>query len=161
MVALPNTYKPAEVEAASGGSSVPPGKYKAVLLGSCEKPNSNGTGSHVLFEFQVIDGPQKGSTIQDRFNFNNTNPKAVEIAFAQFKALAIACGKEGATDTDLLTNSIVVITYGPQKTNPQYNEVKKYEPSTASTEGYVAPAVTQPAAQSTAATGTTGKPSWA
>lgn len=157
MVALPNTYKPAEVEAATGGgSSVPAGKYRCVVLGSQEKDTAKGDGSYVEFRLQVTEGPQKGSDIYDRFNFNNKNPQAVDIAFAQFKGLATACGKPDVTNTDELNNSIVVLTWGPQKNNPQYNEVKKYEASTATTEGYVAPvAAAAPAAAAS------GKPAWA
>ncbi len=164
MVALPSTYVPDQVEAATGGGSVPAGKYRCVVLGSQEKDNKAGTGSYVEFKYQVTEGPHKGSDILQRFNFNNQNKQAVDIAFAQFKQLAEACGKPGCTNTDDLNNSVVVITYGPQKNAPEYNEVKKIEPGTATTEGYVAPpAVTaKPAAQATAAAASNdGKPSWA
>jgi hypothetical protein len=160
MVALPQSYKPEEVEAATGGGGTPPGKYRCVVLGSQEKDNKAGTGSYVEFKFQVTEGPQKGSDIFQRFNFNNQNKQAVDIAFAQFKQLAEACGKPGCTNTDELNNAVIVVTYGPQKKDPQYNEVKKIEAGTASTDGYVAPAVTAAPAQA-AATGTDGKPSWA
>lgn len=164
MVALPSTYVPDQVEASTGGGSVPVGKYRCVILGSQEKDNKAGTGSYVEFKYQVTEGPQKGSDIFQRFNFNNQNKKAVDIAFAEFKQLAEACGKPGCTNTDELNNSVIVVTYGPQKSAPEYNEVKKIESGTASTEGYVAPPVTaKPSAQSApaAAASNDGKPSWA
>lgn len=161
MVALPNTYKPAEVEAATGGSSVPPGKYRFVVLGSQEKDTAKGDGSYVEFHLQVTEGPQKGSDIFDRFNFNNKNPKTVDIAFAQFKGLATACGKPDVTNTDELNNCIGVLTWGPQNNKPQYNEVKKYEKSTATTEGYVAPVATGSTNAQQAAAAASGKPAWA
>jgi len=162
MVALPQTYKSTEVEASTGGSSVPAGKYRCIVLGSEEKPNKdNKPGSHVQFEYQISEGSFKGQKIFERFNFNNPSEQAVNIAFSQFKQLAEACGKPDCADTDLLNNSVIVITYGPQKKNPEYSEVKKREPGTASVEGYVAPAVSVSDTGSAAASGTSGKPSWA
>jgi hypothetical protein len=163
MVALPSTYVPDQVEAATGGGGVPAGKYRCVVLGSQEKDNKAGTGSYVEFKYQVTEGPHKDADIFQRFNFNNQNKQAVDIAFAQFKQLAEACGKPGTTNTDDLNNSVIVVTYGPQKNAPEYNEVKKIEAGTATTEGYVAPAVTaKPAAQAATATPSAdGKPSWA
>ena len=164
MVALPQTYNPAEVEASTGGGGCPPGKYRCIVLGSQEKDNKAGTGSYVEFKYQVTEGPQKGSDIFQRFNFNNPNKQAVDIAFSEYKALAIACGKENAKDTDDLNNSVIVVTYGPQK-NGNYNEVKKVEVGTASTEGYVAPAANTTKTDSGTAQATggssSGKPSWA
>ena len=133
MVALPSTYVPTEIEASTGGgSSVPPGKYRCIVLGSQEKPTKDNNGSsYVEFMYQISEGPSKGSNIFQRFNFNNQSKQAVDIAFAQFKALAEACGKPGSTNTDDLNNSVIVVTYGPQK-DPKYNEVKKIEAGTAS-----------------------------
>lgn len=161
MVALPNTYKPEEVEAATGGGGIPPGKYRCVIVGSSEKANKAGTGTFVEFIYQVTEGPQKGSSIKDRFNFENPNKKAVDIAFAQFKALAQAAGKPDVTDTDALNNAIVVITWDLQD-NSSYCEVKKYEPSTASIDGYTPrPVKEKPAATAAPAANTDGKPAWA
>lgn len=160
MVALPSTYNPSEVEASTGGSSLPEGKYRCIVLGAVEKPTKDGSGSYVEFQHQVTEGPQKGQSIFQRFNFQNANKQAVDIAFAQFKQLAEACGKPNTQNTDDLNNSVVVITYGPQKKNPQYNEVKKVEPASASTDGYVAAPVAEAPAQAAAAN-TSGKPSWA
>lgn len=164
MVALPQTYKPAEVEASTGGSSVPAGKYRCIVLGSEEKPNKDGKpGSHVQFEYQISEGAFKGQKIFERFNFNNPNEQAVNIAFSQFKQLAEACGKPDCADTDLLNNSVIVVTYGPQKNNPQYSEVKKREPGTSSLDGYVAPAATttKSGGDTASAGSASGKPSWA
>lgn len=161
MVALPQSYKPEEVEAATGGGGgVPAGKYRCIVMGSQEKDNKSGTGSYVEFKYHITEGQQKGSDIYQRFNFNNQNKQAVDIAFAQFKQLAEACAKPGCTNTDDLNNAVIVVTYGPQKNEPKYNEVKKIEVGTASLEGYVAPVVATAPAQS-AASGTDGKPSWA
>lgn len=160
MVALPTTYNPKEVEAATGGgSSIPSGKYRCVVLGSEEKPTKNGEGSYVEMSYQITDGSFKEQFLVERFNFNNKSKQAVDIAFAQYKQLCEACGKPDAMDTAILNNSVVVLTWGPQK-DPKYNEIKKREPATASLDGYVAPAVTAQATTAPAKAAD-GKPSWA
>jgi len=161
MVALPSTYVPTQVEAATGGGSkVPPGKYRCVVLGGEEKENKNKDGSYVEMSYQVLEGSSKGEFIVERFNFNNKSKQAVDIAFSQFKQLAEACAKPGTMDTDDLKNCIIVVTWGPQR-DPKYNEVKKREPAGASLDGYVAPSVTASPAASAATGGTDGKPAWA
>lgn len=152
MVALPSTYKPSEVTTDSTG--VPAGEYKVQVISSEIKQNKSQNGEYLEVVYLITAGDHQNNKIWDRFNFVNVNPQAVEIAMKQFKQLAEACGKPDCTDTDELNDCQLIVVIGPQKSNPQYTEVKSRVAGTASNAGT--------GTKKPAAAATTGKKvSWA
>ena len=82
-----------EVEADTGSRALLPiGDYQVAINASVMKPTKAGTGHYLEIEMKVLEGSQAGATISDRFNLDNPNPKAVEIAKAQLKAVGLALG---------------------------------------------------------------------
>lgn len=159
MVALPQSYNPAEVEASTGGSGVviPPGEYKVQVVSSEEKPTKAGNGAFIEFVYLITDGEYQNNKIWDRFNVDNPNPQAVEIGLSQFKQLAEACGSPDCTDTDELTGCQFIAVMGPQKNDPNRTEVKSRAVASGATKKSTVKTTTTQAATTTAKKG----PSWA
>lgn len=73
-------------------SPIPPGKYKAYLANWERRANKAGTGYMLNCEFAVLVGSAKRK-VWHNFNFDNPNPKAVEIAYQQFARFALCLGR--------------------------------------------------------------------
>jgi len=81
-----------------GGTTVPQGDYVVAITEAFMKATSAGTGHFLQVEMQITEGEMKGASITDRFNLDNPNAKAVEIAKAQLKAVTEAIGHVGVLE---------------------------------------------------------------
>jgi hypothetical protein len=167
--------------------AVPPGKRLAIVLdGGMEdtekKKNGTGIGEFLKLEFQIVEGPNTGAHLWERFNLVNENTTAVDIAFRELGALCRALGLPTIpADTAELVNKPVVLDVGiehrkdpvtkkPDLTKDPQNKIKAYLPAStwnaAAAAAAPAPAAyTPPAAATPAATPAArpagGKPPWA
>ena len=88
-----------DVQADKGaGTTVPQDDYQVVITEAFMKATSAGTGHYLQVEMQVTEGEMKGANITDRFNLDNPNAKAVEIAKGQLKAVTEAIGHVGVLE---------------------------------------------------------------
>lgn len=100
MSELPN-YNPETTEATWRFDVLPAGAYNAVVTKS-ELKDTKAGGKMLAVTLDVIDGPNKGRKIFTNYNLVNTNPEAEKIGHGQLKALATACGKPNARDSQEL-----------------------------------------------------------
>jgi len=149
---------------------MPIGKHPVVITSSEIKATNAGDGGMLVFNLQIIDGPQKGGTGAYRLNlYHQTNEQTVQIAKRQLSAICYVIGVFNVANTEQMHNIPFVVEVGPQKNDPQYTEVKKVydmqgnEPK----KGQAAPAPTpapapvQPTPPPVAAPATTAPTSWA
>jgi len=87
------------VEPSDSFDPIPAGEYLCVITASEEKPTKAGTGSFLVLEFEVIDGPYKGRKLWDRLNLNNPSEVAVKIARATLSAICRSIGVMEPSDS--------------------------------------------------------------
>lgn len=157
-------------------TAIPAGKRLAIVTeggmeDSSAKKEGKGIGESLSLKFQVIEGPNQGATIYERFNLVHENTATVEIAYRELGAFCRMIGLPTIPgDVQPFLNKPVVIDVGiePGKTkvngkwivdstkDPR-NKIKGYAP--ASTWAHVQAAPAAPAAPAytppTAATQTT------
>jgi len=68
-----------------GGSQLPPGMYKGVIVDSRKEDTAKG-GGMLVFDIAVIEGPHKDQVQTDRLNLLHSNPMTVKIANNQLAA---------------------------------------------------------------------------
>ena len=83
-------------------SAIPAGKYPMMLIKSEFKQTKAKDGHYLDCRFKVIDGERKGKLLFEKFNLDNPNPVAVEIANKAVNSLSAACGKVGVEDSEEL-----------------------------------------------------------
>jgi hypothetical protein len=123
-------------------SGVTPGRYNVQVTNMIREANKNSPGSALHVQFKVMDGPAVGRTIHERFNLDNQNSQAVDIAEKQIMQMAMAGGVTEAEcrswDTykqdpnwmafQRVLGAQMTITMGQQKDKPEYTEIKGYYP---------------------------------
>lgn len=126
-------YTPPSFEA------LPSAWYPIQMIEGLETPSSkNPANTYYAAIFEVTDGPFKGRRLFTNFNFNNTNAKAVEIAYDHLDQIMSAVGVLKITDMSQLFNKPLMgkvklipaemeedgvsIKYDPK------NELKAYKP---------------------------------
>ncbi len=122
-------FDASQVEPDTGFDVIPAGEYDAVIVKSEVKPTKAGTGRYVNLQLQICSGPYQNRVLFDTFNLWNPNPKAVEIARAQFSGLCRAIGVLAPKKTEELHNKVVRISLKIEK-DEQYgdqNKVKGYK----------------------------------
>jgi hypothetical protein len=171
MVALPNTYKTADLPDTSGGGVVliPPGKYNAVIVNSELKPTSKGDGHFLALTVVITQGPHANTEFVERLNIINPNQTAVEIAYKTLARIAEAVGMDTTpSDSVQLHNKPLIIEVETEAGKPYTKDgverqgkdksfIKRYHSATsgvASSAPFAAPAAQ-------AAAGAPGKPPWA
>jgi hypothetical protein len=108
-----------------GVGSLPIGKHPVVIESSEVKANKANDGGYLQLNLRIIDGPQQGTTGAYRLNLYHSNQQTVEIAHRQLSAICHVIGVFQVTDSSQLHNLPFLIEVGPQKSDPQYTEVKK------------------------------------
>ena len=78
---------------------LPTGKHPVVITASEVKATKDGSGSMVVLELEVIDGPNKGAVGNMIINLYSSSDKARSIAESQFAALGYVTGVFMITDT--------------------------------------------------------------
>jgi hypothetical protein len=118
------------VEPSAPRAVIPPGKYKAVITKSEERPTKAQTGSMLVLTCQIIDGPHNGVTLMDRLNLNNPNKTTEEIAQRTLSAICRAVGVMMPNDSSDLHDKPLMITVKIKPAEGQYsesNEIAGYE----------------------------------
>ena len=76
--------------------TVAPGWYHAGAIGSEMKTTRAGNGQYLNVQFEITEkGKFEGRYVWDLFNFENPNPKAVEIGLENFAKFCNAAGLNG------------------------------------------------------------------
>jgi len=145
---------------------IPPGEYVAMIVDSDIEPNKAATGHFVKLEYEIIEGEHKGRKLWGRYNFDNPNEKAVEIAKRELAAIGAAVAKPIWRATEELHDKPLVVTVkvdtrdkdrGPQ------NEIKGWKPTgqAAATQPTSTPATTQATPQAQQAPASNSALPWA
>lgn len=103
---------------------VPAGDYKVILTNSEMRENKNGSGSHLLLTFAILDGQFKNRKLFDRLNIMHSNPTAVQLAHDKLYNLCMACGIPEIVRTEQLHNIPLILRYGEGRDGRP--EVKSY-----------------------------------
>jgi hypothetical protein len=86
----------------TGFDPIPPGWYATRIVKSEMKETKARDGHYLSCEAVITRGPFEGRRVFPRFNLDNKNPKAVQIAESQFADLVRACGKIAIDDSEEL-----------------------------------------------------------
>lgn len=124
-------FNAAEIEPSAPREVIAPGKYKAVIIGSEERPTKAQDGSYLLLRLQIIEGQHQGVNLTDRLNLNNPNQTTVEIANRTLSAICRAIGVMTPRDSTDLHDKPLMITVKIKPAEGQYqasNEIAGYEP---------------------------------
>ena len=126
-----SAFDPSTVEPQGDFPVVPPGKYP-VLTGVAEVcATKKGTGHYIKLPMTILDGPCKSRKLFDNINIDNPSQECVEIGLRTLSALAQAIGLQAVTDTDQLSNQVVIAHV---KVKDDQNSIRTY-----SSPGGVAP----------------------
>jgi hypothetical protein len=101
-----------------GGSNLPPGKYKGVIVDTSQEKVEKGgavVGGFLALQLTPIEGPLAGQKHTDRLNLHHVNPKTVEIANEQMSAYCHVTGEYNIVDTAQLHNKPFIFEIGFQK----------------------------------------------
>jgi len=138
-----NGFDATAVEPQKAFEPLPAGDYLCVITNSEMKPTKKGDGQYLEVQLEVLDGPHKGRRLFDRFNLQNPNPQAVEIARRQFSGLCHAVNVMRVQDSCQLHNipCVVQVKCKKRDDNGEWsNEVGGYKAKSTT------PAATAPAA---------------
>ena len=125
-----NGFDATQVEPNAVMEPIPAGWYKAVIVGSEEKPTKAQTGSYLQLSIEVIEGPHQGRKLTDRLNLNNPNSPASEIAYRTLSAICHAIGIMTPRTSEDLHDKPLMVKVKVKPADGQYsasNEVVGYE----------------------------------
>jgi len=83
---------------------LPSGLYSLMIMTSALEPTKRGDGQRLVLDIVVADGPEKGKSIKHGINWENPNPKAVQIGQAEFRAICQTVGVMNVPNTQVLHN---------------------------------------------------------
>jgi hypothetical protein len=160
MVDLVEQYDP---EAESNGfDALPAGTYTAQIVENSREVISKDKdcGDCLSLCWKVTEGPLEGRLFWQRLNLWWTGPEktagqVVKIANGQFADVRKATGVLVPNDADELMFVPCLVTYGPQKNDDRYSEVKSVKPVGAAPDRQATPRAansSMPAHQAAAAT---------
>ncbi|HEY8358655.1 MAG TPA: hypothetical protein VIL30_14450 [Ramlibacter sp.] len=119
----------------SSFDDLPAGTYEAQIVENDRVPFSKkeDKGDCLTLCWQVTSGPYEKRLFWQRlalwFQGSEKTPgQTVQIANQQFAAVRKATGQNIVNNADELMFIPCSVTYGPQKNNPEYSEVKKVMP---------------------------------
>lgn len=146
-------FDASQVAPAVAGEIIPAGWYPVQIVKSEGKPTSKGDGMYLETEMEIIGGEHKGRKLFDRFNLQNSNPIAVEIAYRMLSAVCHAVGVIQVADSQQLHGrplmaKVKLIPAGPGADGKMYeakNEVSGYKAFDASAMQPSAPVGNAPA----------------
>jgi hypothetical protein len=123
-----------KVEPVPDRDPLPEGTYVAVIVDSEMKSTKSGTGSFLELKMSVLDGPHQGRSLWARFNLQNSNPTAVQIAQAELGSLCRAVGVLQPRDSVELHNLPLLVTVKCKRRKDDgtiSNEIRGYAPRAA------------------------------
>ena len=88
---------------------LPEGDYKAVLVESKRRGNSNGTGEHLSLRFDLSQQGFAGRSLWLNLNLWHQSEKAVRTSAQKFAALCLAAGVPRPNDSSELHNREVLL----------------------------------------------------
>jgi hypothetical protein len=100
----------------------PLGKYKVFAKNESDAP----TG--IVVEYDILDGEHKGTTAKVYYNTLSENSTTAKIAQIDLKRIADATGRS-VNAANPIKGRTFIVDVVPQKSNPQYTNVKAYLPS--------------------------------
>lgn len=113
---------------------LPAGWYNAIITDEEMRETKAGTGHYLNLRLDLHGNPEyDGRVVWAMLNLDHPNPKAVEIARSDLKAILVAIGKEDIKDSAELLNQHVQIKVAVQAAKDGYdakNVVKGYKAST-------------------------------
>lgn len=118
------------VEPSTGFNPIPIGDYHCVITENEMKPTRTGNGQYLQLTFEIIEGEYTGRKIWGRYNLENPNQQAVEIARKDLSAICRAVNVMQLTDTVQLLNIPLVLKIGVKKnkeTEEMENVIKGYK----------------------------------
>ena len=80
------------VDPAVGFAPIPEGIYVCMVESAQEKPTKDGSGIYLEVAMKIIEGASTGRKFFHRFNLQNRNPQAVQIARGELSAFCRATG---------------------------------------------------------------------
>lgn len=104
MANLGNTFDASAVEPSAPREIIPPGEYKAYIVGSEMKQTRAGTGEYLALDFAIIEGEYEHRHLWVNLNLINPNAQAVEIAERDLSAICRAVGRMQVSDSEELHN---------------------------------------------------------
>lgn len=109
---------------------LPPGEYVVEIVAEQEnQPLRNGSGTALVFEYQIRDGQFRGQRIRDWLNVGHSNQNARELAQRRIKAIGEAVGLPVFNDTRQLFNRPFLIAVSCQEyQGRQRNQIDDYRP---------------------------------
>jgi len=125
-----NGFDATQIEPNAVMEPIPAGWYKAVIVGSEEKPTKAQTGSYLQLSIEVIEGAHQGRKLTDRLNLNNPNSTASEIAYRTLSAICHAIGIMTPRTSEDLHDKPLMVKVKVKPADGQYsasNEVAGYE----------------------------------
>ena len=107
---------------------LPPGEYAVEIVAEQEnQPLRNGSGTALVFEYQIRDGQFRGQRIRDWLNVGHSNQNARELAQRRIKAIGEAVGLTVFNDTRQLFNRPFLIAVSCQEyQGRQRNQIDDY-----------------------------------
>lgn len=131
MVDLVQQYDPE----ATGREDVPDGLYEAQIIESAKEPISRDRdlGDCLNLCWEIVSGPQAKRLFWQRLNLWWTGPEkksgqVVQIANGQFADIRKACGVAIPNNSEELHFIPCLVTYGRQKNDERFGEVKAVKP---------------------------------
>ncbi len=128
-------FDASQVEPMKPQETIPAGWYDLQIVKSDMKPTKDGTGFYLEIEMEVMSGEHAKRKLFDRFNLQNNNPAAVEIAYKQLSAVCHAVGVIQCQDSSQLhgrpfSGKVKLIPAGPGNDGKMYdakNEMGGYK----------------------------------
>ncbi len=136
---------------------IPEDLYKAVIIDSEMRETKKGTGSYLMLNFEVLEGPHAGRWVTNNLNLDNPSEKTVEIAQRELSSICRALGKKSISDSEELHHKALMIKVVIQPGRGEYgpsNQIKAYSPADQ------LQAVATPADAPSAAPAAAGKKPW-
>jgi hypothetical protein len=100
---------------------IPSNLYSLVISSSKLEPTKKGDGTRLVLSMTITEGPEQGKSFDYGINWENPNPKAVEIGQREFRAICQAIGVTSVPNTQVIHN----FPFGGEVFNDgKYNELK-------------------------------------
>ena len=144
MANLGGTFDATQVEPSGDFERLPAGQYEAEIIDSGKEPvskNDPSKGECLSLTWKIAAGPLEGRLFWQRLNLwfcgaEKTPGKVAEIAQRQLSEICHATGQMNISDSEQLHYRRCLVKYGPQKKDPDFDEVK----SVSALNGTAAPA---------------------
>lgn len=109
---------------------LPAGDYVVKIVDETpNQPLKNGSGTALVFEYQVVDGPFVGSRIRDWLNLGHADEQTRGLAQSRLKSIGVSCGLPIFNDTrELFNRPFVVRLSCSEYQGKQRNNIDEYRP---------------------------------